>query len=184
MYEYYWTIPWTACQHPWGRTLVRRQFFQQKTAGHFFGNSVPDWSGFQQKRVRKHANLSRKYREYIRVYMYDRVESKTLNRTYPITYKVRSFRPKLLFHPILGQKFAFCELSNRHKHPRPPHFTGRRPNRKIFFAPTKKISILVLNSLAYVSSRTKPQIPPQTAGLDTGRIRRQIGHQTFPPRSL
>jgi hypothetical protein len=43
---------------------VPRQFFQQKTAGHFFGIG-PGLAGFSTKKSSQNANLSREYREYI-----------------------------------------------------------------------------------------------------------------------
>src|ERR1700749_1514601 len=55
--------------------------------------------------------------------------------------------------------------------------------KKIFYI-DKDVSILVLNILAYVSRRSKPQIPPQAAGLDPGRICRQIRYQALPAGRL
>jgi hypothetical protein len=129
------TVPRTACQHQLGRTLAPHQFFSTKNRRKPLRNRSRTGRVFNKKEFAKCELEPRIYWAYT----YDRVESKTLNRTYPITYNARSFVRNLLFHPIQGQKFAFCEPSNRPKHPRPPHFTGRRPNRKIFFAPTKRL---------------------------------------------
>src|SRR5579872_2004127 len=51
--------------------------------------------------------------------------------------------------------------------------------KKIFFYIGKDVSILVLNILVYVNSRTTSQISPQAAGMDSGGIRRKTGDQTF-----
>src|SRR5580704_10033794 len=102
------TIPWTALQHPLGRTHVPHQFISTKSCRAPLRNRSRTGRVFNKKEFAKCELVPGIYW----VYTNDRVGRKILNRTYPITYKASSFVRNLLLDPIQGPKFAFCELSN------------------------------------------------------------------------